>query len=109
LGREFDSVFIHDAIVYMTTTYDLRSAVKTAYVHLKPGGAALFEPDYVRETFKPSTRHGGHDGKDRALRYLEWTYDPDPGASPPPPKKLKTRGQASKLSLFESPALHQSN
>ncbi len=27
----------------------------------------------------PGTRHGGHDGDDgRSLRYLEWSYDPDP-------------------------------
>ncbi|MGH2636227.1 MAG: class I SAM-dependent methyltransferase, partial [Actinomycetota bacterium] len=34
--------------------------------------------DSVRETFEPATDHGGHDGVDRALRYLEWTWDPDP-------------------------------
>jgi hypothetical protein len=38
----------------------------------------VFAPDYVRETFRPQTRHGGHDGVGRALRYLEWTTDPDP-------------------------------
>jgi pimeloyl-ACP methyl ester carboxylesterase len=33
----------------------------------------------VRETFEPATSHGGHDGADgRALRYLQWTQDPDP-------------------------------
>ena len=37
-------------------------------------------PDGTRESFVPSTDHGGHDGPDgRALRYLEWTIDPDPG------------------------------
>ncbi len=78
LGREFDCVFIHDAIVYMTTESDLRLAIETAFVHCRPGGAALFAPDHVRENFHPSTSHGGHDGKDRGLRYLEWTWDPDP-------------------------------
>lgn len=37
----------------------------------------MFVPDHVRETFQPSTDHGGTDGHDRALRYLEWSYDPD--------------------------------
>ena len=78
LGRAFDCVFVHDAVVYMTTESDLRSAIETAYVHCKPGGAALFAPDHVRENFRASTDHGGHDGVDRALRYLEWTWDPDP-------------------------------
>ena len=81
LGREFDRVFIHDAIVYMTTLADLRMAIETAYVHCRPGGIALFAPDHVRETFRPSTDHGGEDGKGRGLRYLEWTWDPDPSDS----------------------------
>ena len=78
LGRLFDAVFVHDAIMYMTTVTDLRRAMETAFAHCRPGGAALFEPDCVRETFQPSTDHGGHDGPARGLRYLEWTWDPDP-------------------------------
>jgi SAM-dependent methyltransferase len=77
LGRVFDVVFIHDAIDYMTTLQDLRQAMETAYAHCRAGGMALFVPDDVRETFQPSTEHGGRDGDGRALRYLEWTYDPD--------------------------------
>ena len=79
LGREFDAVFVHDAVVYMTTEADLRAAIETAYIHCRPGGVALFAPDHVRENFAPATDHGGHDGTDgRGLRYLEWTWDPDP-------------------------------
>ena len=78
LGRQFDCVFIHDAICYMTTEADLRAAIETAWVHCRPGGAALFAPDHVRENFQTSTDHGGHDGDGRALRYVEWTWDPDP-------------------------------
>ena len=78
LGRVFDCVFIHDAVVYMTSMSDLRRAAQTAYLHCRPGGVALFAPDHVRENFHPSTDHGGHDGPSRSLRYLEWTWDPDP-------------------------------
>jgi SAM-dependent methyltransferase len=78
LGRQFDAVFVHDAICYMTTEADLRRAIETAYAHCQPGGAALFAPDHVRENFQPSTNHGGEDGEHRSLRYLEWTWDPDP-------------------------------
>ncbi len=78
LGRQFDAVFIHDAIDYMTTARDLRRALKTAYVHCKPGGVALFAPDYTCESFKPKTDHGGNDRARRSMRYLEWTWDPDP-------------------------------
>jgi SAM-dependent methyltransferase len=80
LGRAFDAVFIHDAIGYMTAATDLRRALETAYIHCRPGGAALFAPDYVRETFAPGTDCGGRDddGGMRGLRYLEWVWDPDP-------------------------------
>ena len=77
-GREFDAVFVHDAVCYMTTIEDLRRAMETAFVHCRPGGVALFCPDHVAETFKPSTDHGGHDGDGRAFRYMEWCWDPDP-------------------------------
>jgi SAM-dependent methyltransferase len=83
LGRQFDRVFIHDAIVYMTTLDDLRLALTTAFVHCRPGGAALFAPDHVSENFHPSSDHGGHDddANGRSLRYLEWTGEPEPGAN----------------------------
>jgi SAM-dependent methyltransferase len=78
LERVFDAVFVHDALAYLTSEGDLRAALETAYVHCRPGGAALFVPDHVRERFEEATRHGGHDGPTRALRYVEWTWDPDP-------------------------------
>jgi SAM-dependent methyltransferase len=78
LAREFDAVFVHDAVCYMTTEADLRRAIETAFLHCKSGGAALFAPDFVRENFRPATDHGGSDGESRGLRYLEWTWDPDP-------------------------------
>jgi len=78
LGRAFDAVLVHDAVVSMTTEADLRAVFGTAFAHLRPGGVAVFLPDAVRETFRDATRHGGHDGDGRALRYLEWSHDPDP-------------------------------
>jgi len=79
LGRTFDPVFVHDAIIYVTNEPDLRAAMRTAFRHCRIGGGALFVPDHVRETFIAATKHGGHDGADgRSLRYLEWTYDPNP-------------------------------
>ncbi len=79
LGHTFDAVFVHDAIAYITTEDDLRATIDTVAVHLRPGGAALLVPDTTRELYAPRTSHGGHDGDDgRSLRYLEWSYDPDP-------------------------------
>jgi SAM-dependent methyltransferase len=78
LHRAFDAVFVHDAISYMTTEADLARALETAAAHCKPGGVALFAPDHLRETFVPGTDCGGHDGATRSMRYLEWSWDPDP-------------------------------
>ena len=78
LGREFDAVFVHDALTYMTTREDLLQCMKTALVHCKSGGVALFMPDYVQERFVTGVHHGGHDGEGRSLRYFEWTLDPNP-------------------------------
>ena len=78
LGRTFDAVFVHDAVVYMTTEDDLLAAARTAFAHTRPGGAAVFAPDYVRETFRETTDLiQGQEGA-RALRGLEWAWDPDP-------------------------------
>ena len=77
LGRVFAVVFIHAAIDYMTTPQDLRQAMAPAFAHCKAGGVALFVPDHVRETFQPSTAHTGREGEGRAVRYLEWAYDPE--------------------------------
>lgn len=79
LNRLFDCVFVHDAVVYMTTEADLAKAIETAWLHLNAGGAALFAPDHVKENFRPSTEHGGEDGADgRGFRYLSWCWDPNP-------------------------------
>jgi SAM-dependent methyltransferase len=79
LGRTFDAVFVHDAVDYMTSETDLRQVIETAFVHCRPGGIAVFVPDSTAETFQAMSDHGGSDGADgRGVRYLEWTWDPDP-------------------------------
>jgi len=78
LGRTFDCVLLHDAVNYMRNRCDLASAVSTAFIHTAPGGAALFQPDFVAETFEPGTETGGSEKDGRALRYLEWRWVPEP-------------------------------
>ncbi len=80
LGRTFDAVFVHDAVMYMTTEDDLHAALQTVAAHLAPGGVALVAPDATKETFSESTEHGGaEDEIGRRARYLEWTLPPEPG------------------------------
>jgi SAM-dependent methyltransferase len=78
LNRQFDVVFVHDAIVYMKTERELSSVIETAQLHCRPGGLVLLAPDHVKENFKPTTSHGGHDGTRGGIRFLDWTWDPDP-------------------------------
>jgi SAM-dependent methyltransferase len=82
LGRNFDAVFVHDAVEYMTTEDDLRAALATVAAHLAPGGVGLVAPDATTETFEEATEHGGgEDETGRGARYLQWTLPPEPGAT----------------------------
>jgi SAM-dependent methyltransferase len=78
LDRTFDAVLIHDAIGHMTTREDLRAALETAFTHLRPGGAAIFAPDDLRETLAEASELVEGDDGVRALRGVIWSWDPDP-------------------------------
>ncbi len=79
LGRQFDAVFINDAIVYMTSRQDLLKAFQMAHKHLKAGGAMISYPDRCKERFKQNdttvwtAKRGEMD-----LTFIENNYDPDP-------------------------------
>jgi hypothetical protein len=62
----------------MLTEEDLRAAIRTAFVHLRPGGAAVFAPDCFTETFREAHTVLESDEADRSMRGLEWSWDPDP-------------------------------
>lgn len=78
LGRRFDTVLCHDAIAYATTQADLQAVFETAFEHLREGGAALFVPDCLQETFVEGHESHAADGDGRSLRCVSWWYDPDP-------------------------------
>ena len=79
LDRAFDAVLVHDAIMYAASEADLRATIETAAAHCRAGGLVVLAPDCTRESFAPGTDHGGEDAQDgRGLRYLEWSWDPDP-------------------------------
>jgi len=79
LGRMFDAVLVHDAIDYVTTEAGLRQVIDTAFVHCRPGGMAVFVPDYTADTFQPGSGGGGSTAPDgRQGSFREWRSDPDP-------------------------------
>lgn len=78
-GRTFDLVFVHDAIMYALDEADVKATLATMARHCRSGGGVVIVPDYVRETYEPDDSSQGEDSPDgRALRYLEWSWDPDP-------------------------------
>lgn len=74
LGRLFDAVFVHDAVMYLTSEADVAATMRTAFEHTTPGGVALFVPDDTRESWREEVSSGGSG----SIRYLQWNFDPDP-------------------------------
>jgi SAM-dependent methyltransferase len=79
LGRMFDAVLVHDAVDYVTCAGDLRKVIETAFAHCRPGGIAVFVPDYTAETFHAASGGGGgSDATGRQGSFREWAWDPEP-------------------------------
>ncbi|MEP7116402.1 MAG: class I SAM-dependent methyltransferase [Acidobacteriota bacterium] len=78
LGRTFDVVLIHDAIMYAATATDARAALATAARHCRPGGAIVLIPDCVAETFEDDENTGELAAADGStFRYRECKRNPD--------------------------------
>lgn len=77
LGRTFEVVFMHDAIMYMASQTDLEMAIQTAFIHCAEGGIVLITPDFVKENFKEQTDTGGSSNEKGSLHYLEWSWGPN--------------------------------
>jgi SAM-dependent methyltransferase len=80
LGETFDGVLVHDAVVYMLDEQALAEAAATAFVHTRPGGAALFTPDCVQDSFREFGDDDSGALGTRSLRYTSWCWRPDPDA-----------------------------
>jgi predicted N-acetyltransferase YhbS len=83
LGRTFDAVLMDDAISYMTTRSELRSAFAAAWRHLAPGGVMVVTPDETRESFvqnrTEATPATGAKPAGVDVVFVENSYDPDLG------------------------------
>jgi SAM-dependent methyltransferase len=79
LDKSFDAVFLGDAVNYMLTREDLAAAFRTAYAHLKPGGAFITFVEQTPETFvQNKTKVAAHKKGDVEIVFIENLYDPDP-------------------------------
>ena len=77
LGRTFSAVFLHDAVMYLTSIDDLQATFDTAAAHLDSDGVFMVLPDVVKEGFEEFCVSGGSTGIPGA-QLLEWHWDPDP-------------------------------
>jgi SAM-dependent methyltransferase len=83
LDRTFDAVLVDDAISYMATRADLRSAFVAAWQHLNPGGIMVAGPDNTKETFVQNRTVvtppvGMTKPANMEVVFIENDYDPDP-------------------------------
>ena len=79
LGRQFDAVFIHDAIDYMLSEDNVRKTLATAAAHLRPGGLCVVAPTYTRENFiDGDVADDGTTTDSEELTYFTFVHDPDP-------------------------------
>jgi len=80
LGKCFDAVAIPDSIGYMTTVKDLRSAIITAYHHLKSGGVLLIVANIAEQFTQNNFVYTGSKG-DIEITVFENNYIPDPAGT----------------------------
>lgn len=52
LKQLFDSVLIDGSVSYMLNRDDLTAVLRTAFVHLRPGGVMVVSPDEITNTFQ---------------------------------------------------------
>jgi SAM-dependent methyltransferase len=57
LGREFDVVLVHDAIMYATEPADVQATLRTAAVHCRPRGTVVVLPDFDGTVTVAHDRH----------------------------------------------------
>lgn len=78
LKRQFDSVFINNAIIYMTTRRDLLRVFRAAHRHLRPGGVMITYPDECKGRFEQNeTTIWRSKMVDMDITFIENQYDPD--------------------------------
>lgn len=79
LGRVFDAVVVLDSIDYMLTRDDLRAVFRTAFEHVRPGGAFLTYAEETVEQFRPNRTRVESRSRDNVhIVFIENAYDPDP-------------------------------
>lgn len=81
LKRKFDTVFVHDAIDYMTTQEDAAASVRTAATHLAKDGLCFIAPTYTRENFENHNIEAdvnGDPSTGNILAYSSYVHDCDP-------------------------------
>lgn len=78
LGEAFPAVVVDDGVSHVSERRDLEAVMRTAWRHCRPGGVAVFLPEYTAETFHPSLYASGAERENGSIRYMCWTYPSQP-------------------------------
>ncbi len=82
MGRLFDAVVLHDAVIHMINMDELKSAFRTAYEHLKSGGFVVtYVEEWPEHFVQNRTAVSNHEKDGIEVTFIENNYDPDPSDS----------------------------
>lgn len=83
LGKNFDAVYLNDALPHLTTLHDLKLTFECAYAHLNSGGVMVLIPEFTKENFvnnQIETSHADPSMQPEGIEviFVESLYDDDP-------------------------------
>jgi SAM-dependent methyltransferase len=79
LKQRFDVVLLHDAADYLLRPTDVRAALRTAALHLEPGGVLFVAPTYTRDNFTDGEfACDGASSGEFDVHYSTLVHDADP-------------------------------
>ena len=78
LKKEFDALFMNDAVMYITSLEDLNKTFSSAYKHLSAGGMMICPLETWQENFKQNhTSISTSKSDNLEITFIENNYDPD--------------------------------
>ena len=78
LGRTFDVVLLHDAVMYLENRDAVSKVLGVMYSHCKADGVAIVVPDCCTETFEERILTAQSETERASIHLTEWHWDADP-------------------------------
>ncbi len=78
LGRSFDVVLLHDAVMYLQDREAVSKVLAAMHSHCKADGVAIVVPDCCTETFEERILTAQSETERAFIHLTEWHWDADP-------------------------------